>query len=364
MKKKNICIVVSTLGLGGAEKVAALQSKMFKELGHNVYILSISNFNYEAFDFHGEIGVLEEVGFDDFVVMRVIKRLFFLKKYSKERKLDLIIDHRSRMNLLREVLLSSFFYKVKTFFMIHSLDMIRDSIYEYPFVRSKFVFKKLYKRASFLVCVSKSIESKIRQIHKLNNLTTINNTFNEDELLEDEELNYGSYILFFGRFEELTKNLSFLIEAYSNSCLSSKGIKLLLLGEGPDKESYEKLISNFKLKDTVRFVDRKANPFSIVRAAKFTVLTSHYEGFPMSIVESLACGTPVVTVDCETGPREIIKDRYNGLLVEKSIVNFTEALNLMVLDTELYQSCKSNCLKSIEHLSYSAIKKEWEELIE
>jgi glycosyltransferase involved in cell wall biosynthesis len=45
------------------------------------------------------------------------------------------------------------------------------------------------------------------------------------------------------------------------------------------------------------------NPFDIVQNARFTVLTSHYEGFPMSIVESLALGTPVVAVDCNSGPR-------------------------------------------------------------
>jgi glycosyltransferase involved in cell wall biosynthesis len=53
-----------------------------------------------------------------------------------------------------------------------------------------------------------------------------------------------------------------------------------------------------------------------VQNARFTVLTSHYEGFPMSMVESLALGTPVVTVDCNSGPREIVIDEYNGLLVE------------------------------------------------
>jgi glycosyltransferase involved in cell wall biosynthesis len=51
-----------------------------------------------------------------------------------------------------------------------------------------------------------------------------------------------------------------------------------------------------------------SNPFDIVQNARFTVLTSHYEGFPMSMVESLALGTPVVTVDCNSGPREIVID--------------------------------------------------------
>jgi glycosyltransferase involved in cell wall biosynthesis len=67
-----------------------------------------------------------------------------------------------------------------------------------------------------------------------------------------------------------------------------------------------------------------SNPFDIVQNARFTVLTSHYEGFPMSMVESLALGTPVVAVDCNSGPREIVIDEYNGLLVENYNVKISQ----------------------------------------
>jgi glycosyltransferase involved in cell wall biosynthesis len=74
-----------------------------------------------------------------------------------------------------------------------------------------------------------------------------------------------------------------------------------------------------------------SNPFDIVQNARFTVLTSHYEGFPMSIVESLALGTPVVAVDCNSGPREIVIDEYNGLLVENyNVKNLAAAFNRMI----------------------------------
>ena len=150
MKKKNICIVVSTLGLGGAEKVAALQTKMLLSLGYNVCVLSISRFEGGVFDFHGDVSVLEDIGFDNSMPIRVAKRLSFLNKYLKDKRIDLIIDHRSRMNFFREVLLNWFFYKVKTIFMIHSKDMVRDGFFENPLVRSKIVFNWLYKNYSIV----------------------------------------------------------------------------------------------------------------------------------------------------------------------------------------------------------------------
>ena len=84
----------------------------------------------------------------------------------------------------------------------------------------------------------------------------------------------------------------------------------------------------------------------------------------MSIVESLACNTPVVSVDCESGPRELIRNNYNGLLVEKSLEKFTDALDKMSSNKELLTICKNNCQESIEHLSFENIKKEWGNLID
>ncbi|MEI6864681.1 glycosyltransferase [Flavicella sp.] len=364
MKKKKICIVVSTLGLGGAEKVAALQSKIFTDLGHTVSVLSISKFDKKPFDFDGEIFVLEEIGFGELLPVRIVKRLSFLKKYLQENKIDLIVDNRSRKNFFRELLLVSFFYKVNTFYMIHSLAMIQDSNFVLPIVRSKFIFNKLYKKSSLLVCVSKGITSKIKILHNFDNLTTVYNSYDlgiDTVLLESQK--YGNYILFYGRLDDESKDLNFLIEAYQKSILPEKNIKLVLLGDGPHEKMYKSLVSKLNLENLIIFHKRCANPFSFVRAAKFTVLTSHYEGFPMSIVESLACETPVVTVDCETGPSEIIKDRFNGLLVEKNLVSFTEALNSMCLDKKLLDYCKQNCLESIKHLSYDEIKKTWADLL-
>ena len=80
----------------------------------------------------------------------------------------------------------------------------------------------------------------------------------------------------------------------------------------------------------------------------------------MVLVESLALGTPVVSVDCHSGPREIIQHQSNGLLVEnENQEEFTMALNSMIEEPDLYAKMKKNAQASVAHLSMDIIAKDW-----
>ena len=84
----------------------------------------------------------------------------------------------------------------------------------------------------------------------------------------------------------------------------------------------------------------------------------------MSIIESLALKTPVIAVNCKSGPAEIIQNRQNGLLVpnydSEALAN---AIKLLVEDSYLYDICKKNAVPSIWHLSISNISAQWEQIL-
>lgn len=81
---------------------------------------------------------------------------------------------------------------------------------------------------------------------------------------------------------------------------------------------------------------------------------------PMVLLESLACGTPIISWDYASGPNEIINDKSNGLLIENQHQEkLIEAMNLFVTDNNLYLQCKENALFSVKQFSIENIGNEW-----
>nr|WP_281504606.1 glycosyltransferase [Chromohalobacter sarecensis] len=114
---------------------------------------------------------------------------------------------------------------------------------------------------------------------------------------------------------DVQKNQALLLSAFSLAVKSVPDIKLVILGEGEEKNNLEKLASELGVKDSVDFVAFQDNPYPYYKAADLFVLSSDWEGFGNVIVEALACGTPVISTDCPGGPSTILANGKYGVLV-------------------------------------------------
>ncbi len=360
---KNICVVAYSLGGGGAEKASALQTTMFHNLGYNVFVVSVvDDIQYV---YKGKLLNLGTFKKQNDTIFGRFKRLLVFRKFIKENKIDIVVDNRTRTQAYREFIVSKFIYKIPTIYVAHSYN-VKEVFPQYIWLN-----RFLYKNAP-IVSVSKALEKQIKDKFGSKRTQTIYNGFGFSKInkmsnalirLNDSPLE--KFIIFFGRLSNGSKNIKLLLDAYKLSNLGNEGINLLLLGSGPDEEILKNHVNTLGLSKYVIFKGFEKNPYPYVKQSLFMVLSSRYEGFPMVIPEALSLGIPVVSVDCQSGPNEVIINGHNGLLVENhNPEKLAKAMRTMATDKALYETCKSNARESVERFSITEISKLWEKLFE
>lgn len=110
------------------------------------------------------------------------------------------------------------------------------------------------------------------------------------------------------------KDFSTLIRAFAQA-RQARPARLLILGEGEERAALEALVRQLGLEQDVSLPGFVANPYPYMVRASLFVLSSRWEGLPGVLVEALYCGTPLVSTDCPSGPREILADGRYGRLV-------------------------------------------------
>jgi len=110
------------------------------------------------------------------------------------------------------------------------------------------------------------------------------------------------------------KDFATLIQAVA-ALAKHRLARLIILGDGPLLATLTNLVRSQGLEDIVFFAGHVSNVQDYIARAKVYALSSNFEGFPNALLEALASGTPVVSTDCPTGPREILEDgKYGGLV--------------------------------------------------
>ena len=120
------------------------------------------------------------------------------------------------------------------------------------------------------------------------------------------------YILACGRLVA-EKGFATLIRAFAR-VREKRNVRLVILGEGPQRNHLETLIKQSHLRGSVLLPGHANHPYPSMANTSAFVLSSRWEGMPGVLIEAMACGAPCIATDCNFGPRELIDHGQNGLL--------------------------------------------------
>jgi len=194
-------------------------------------------------------------------------------------------------------------------------------------VRKRILMPYVYKRCDHIVTVSERIAEELRVHFKSRTdlVQTIYNGLNTDFIQAQAQLPVepgfrklcveGTVVITHARLAR-QKNLHSLITIFS-LVRNREKVKLVIVGDGEEMSSLFRHCAQRNLRAAtfvddnadadVLFMGKKENPFNYLRLASLFVLTSSWEGYPLSLCEALVCGLPVLASDCYTGPREIMR---------------------------------------------------------
>lgn len=358
--KKNyrLCLVSDQLATGGAERCAALLSNYFVQNNCNVHhVIVVDKIEYEH---SGKVFNLGKLKNNSNGFLNRFKRFKALKQFFTDNEFDFIIDFRVKRNQLQEFFIAKFIYKSPLIVMAHSF---MTDLY---FPKNKYLANKIYSKAIKIITVSKKIEAKVQSNYSYRQLQTIYNPIDFDAIALESNAIFNKefdYILAIGRMNDEVKQFDKLIESYSKTDLPKQNIKLVFLGDGDLRKQYELKAKQLGLENNIVFEGKVSNPYQYMKNAKFVVLCSKNEGFPTVLIESLACETPVIAFDCDSGPSEIIINNENGILVEnQNFDQLIKAMNTMISDKDFYLHCKQNSKLSVEAFSLEKIGNQWMQL--
>ena len=139
--------------------------------------------------------------------------------------------------------------------------------------------------------------------------------------------------------------------------------RLDIFGQGEWKAMLQGMIDERGLQDCVRLNGPTKDIGKEYAESSMLVMSSHYEGFPMVMIEAMACGLPAVCFDFKCGPRDIIDEGENGLIVrDGDVEGLAEAIVKLMEDEELRKRMGENAKKVVETYSEERVMGLWEEL--
>ena len=161
------------------------------------------------------------------------------------------------------------------------------------------------------------------------------------------------------------KGHDLLIQAFAQVHQKHPTSRLIIVGEGTERDALTTLIKQLNLTDFVALVGFQRNPAAYLQHANLFALASRYEGFGIVLAEAMLVGVPIVVTDCPGAPRELLQNGRSGLLIPPENINaLAEGLYTLLLDSNLQQQFITKSMQYVAQFAAPVIADTYATLLE
>jgi len=357
-----ITLVISSLSFGGAERVLSNMANYWSEKGWRIVLLTLDDGKIKPFYKlhtsieHRPLGLSGTSANHIKGVFNNIKRIWALRQAIKKSAPEVVISFMDRTNVLTLLATLALNYLVivseRSNPSCHSIGRGWNFL---RYLSYRFSSSVVVQTQDALNFFPEYIQRRTYVIPNPVNIPAFENGFIEK--------NNKKKIIAMGRLSN-EKGYDLLIKAFSKVFSFHTNWTLTIWGDGPLRSDLEKLRDRLKLQGLVDFPGITQQPFEKMRQADIFVLSSRYEGFPNVLCEAMACGLPVISFDCPSGPRDIIRNDIDGILVPPENVDaLANALNKLMIDEKERKRLGKNALEVSSRFSLEKVMAMWESLL-
>lgn len=359
-----ITLVISTFDIGGAQRVMSLMANYWVAHGRDVTLVSLSPQSEDWFALHHlvkrvPLNLLSSSTHLGQALCQNMLRVLRLRDELRRSRPDVVISFMDTTNVL--TILASRGLSIPVIISERNDPRRHAMGLAWNTLRSL-----LYRRADALVVQSSALRDWAREVAVDARVDIIPNPINPEfngSTKEARRRGSGHTIVAMGRLVR-QKGFDLLIEAFARCAGQHPEWSLVILGEGEERSNLESLISAMGLQDRVRLAGKVPQPSHILGQADLFVLSSRFEGFPNALMEAMACKLAVISTDCPNGPRDIVRDGVDGLLIPPDDVNaLAKGMDRLMANPMERQRLGAGATEVVKRFSIEKIMSMWDELV-
>jgi len=356
----NITLVISSLSSGGAERVLVLLAEGFQRNGHRVTVVTLYGTDLDFYKVPDGVQrlALNVAGNSSTLVQAIwnkVYRLWVLRRAIQSTQPDIVISFIDQINVITSLALTN------TGYPIIATEHCDPSTISYGFIWER-LRRITYPNIDRIVSVSKGVDRYFDWLPKAQR-AVIHNPLAPLVLSPKKHPATGRSLIAMGRLTQ-QKGFDILLQAFARLKDIYQEWTLTILGEGELRTELESLCDSLGLCDRVHLPGVVQTPYEVLLQADIFVMSSRFEGFGNVLIEAMACGLPVISTDCPSGPNEIIRDGVDGILVpNKDVDALAEAMDRLMSDEDERKRLSSCAMEAVERFSLEKIMGMWEKLL-